>query len=122
MSHIVQIQTEIRDPIAVAAACSRLKLPAPSHRTVQLFSAQATGLAVELPGWRYPVICHTETGQIQYDNFGERWGEQAELQKLRQIYACEKAKIESRRLGHMVTEQQLVDGSIKLTIQVGSAT
>lgn len=35
-----------------------------------------------------------------------------------QAYAVEKAKIESRRRGHYVTEQTLADGSIKLTIQV----
>jgi len=30
----------------------------------------------------------------------------------------EKARIEARRKGYAVTEQQLADGSIKLTIQV----
>jgi hypothetical protein len=60
MSHIVQIQTEIRDPAALAAACRRLELPQPVQRTVRLFSAEAPGLAVELPGWRYPVVCHLE--------------------------------------------------------------
>jgi hypothetical protein len=35
-----------------------------------------------------------------------------------QSYAVEKAKIEARRRGHVCTEQQLADGSIKLTVQV----
>jgi hypothetical protein len=35
--------------------------------------------------------------------------------------AFEKAKIEAHKRGHCVTEQQLVDGSIKLTIQLGGA-
>ena len=72
MSHIVQIQTEIRDPIAVKSACNRMGLPEPAHRTVQLYNAEATGLAVELPDWRYPVICQTETGEIRYDNYEGR--------------------------------------------------
>jgi hypothetical protein len=38
-----------------------------------------------------------------------------------QAYAVEKTKIEARRKGHAVTEQQLADGSIKLTVQVGGA-
>jgi hypothetical protein len=38
-----------------------------------------------------------------------------------QAYAVEKAKLEARRQGHVVTEQQLSDGSIKLSIQVGGA-
>lgn len=119
MSHIVQIRTQIRDPIALAAACARLKLPAPNSRAVQLFSAQVTGLAVELPGWRYPVVCQTDTGQLQYDNFEGRWGEQAQLDKLLQMYAVEKAKLEARKRGHTVAEQQLENGSIKILIHGG---
>lgn len=118
MSHIVQIQTEVRDAAALQAACQRLGLSQPNHRRVRLFSAEATGLAVELPGWRYPVICDVASGQLQFDNFGGHWGNQKELDRLLQAYACEKAKIEARRRGHSVTEQQLADGSIKLTIQV----
>ena len=37
MSHIVSIQTEVRDPAAVAAACRRLGLPEPVHGTARLF-------------------------------------------------------------------------------------
>jgi len=118
MSHIVQIQTEIRDPIALSAACARLKLAPPAQRTVRLFQAEVTGLAVELPGWRYPVVCQLETGQLQYDNFAGRWGAQHHLDHLAQIYAVEKTRIEARRQGHTVTEQLLEDGSIRMRIHV----
>jgi hypothetical protein len=118
VSHIVQIQTQVRDPVAVHAACRRLGLPRPINQTVTLFSGQATGLAVQLPGWQYPVVCDTTTGQIQFDNFGGRWGEQARLDQFLQAYAAEKAKLEARKQGHHVTEQALADGSIKLRIQV----
>jgi len=57
--------------------------------------------------------------QIQFDNFGGHWGDQAKLDKFLQAYAAEKAKIEARKRGHSVTEQSLADGSIKLTIEVG---
>ena len=73
---------------------------------------------MQLPGWRYPVVCDTATGQVRFDNFGGHWGELAKLDQFLQAYACEKAKIEALRKGHSVTEQQLNDGSIKLTIQV----
>lgn len=46
------------------------------------------------------------------------WGDQKELDKFVQSYAVEMTKIEARRKGHSVSEQQLQDGSIKLTIQV----
>ena len=35
--------------------------------------------------------------------------------------AVEKSKLEARRKGHSVVEQQLENGSIKLTINVGGA-
>ena len=119
MSHIVQIQTQIRDVLALRAACRRLCLAEPVHRTVKLFAGQdATGWSVELPGWRYPIVCETTNGQVRYDNFSGHWGDQKELNKLLQAYAAEKVGIEARKQGHCVTEQQLPDGAIKLTIQV----
>ncbi len=119
MSHLVSIQTEVRDPVAVRSACERLKLPQPTHGTFNLFTSTATGLGVQLPEWRYPVVCDTSTGQLAYDNFGGRWGEQQQLDRFLQGYATEKCRLEARRQGHTVTEQKLADGSIKLTIQVG---
>ena len=41
MSHIVQIQTEIRDAAAIRAACNRLRLPEPVFGEVKLFSSSA---------------------------------------------------------------------------------
>jgi hypothetical protein len=85
---------------------------------VELFSGSAQGLAVELPGWRYPLVCETTSGTLKFDNYNGAWGDQKELDGFMQAYACEKAKIEARRHGHTVVEQPLNDGSIKLTIQL----
>ena len=121
MSHIVQIQTEIRDAAAIRAACNRLRLPESVFGEVKLFSSSATGWAVQLPEWRYPVVCDVATGKVDFDNYGGRWGKQKELDRFVQGYAVEKAKIEARKKGHSVTEQQLEDGSIKVVVQVGGA-
>ena len=121
MSHIVEIKTEIRDEQAVKAACVRLQLPTPEHKTVRLFSATATGLCVQLPGWSYPVVANLATGQLQYDNYQGTWGRQEELNRFLQGYTVEKAKIEARKKGHSVSETQLQDGSIRVTIRVGGA-
>jgi hypothetical protein len=118
MSHVVSIKTHVRDPVALAAACRRLGLEEPIQGTARLFSAEVTGLIVKLPGWHYPVVANITSGEVQFDNYGGAWGQQSELDKLLQAYAVEKAKAEARRVGHSVTEQQLTDGSIKLTIQV----
>ena len=119
MSHIVTITTEIRDPIALRVSCRRLGLDEPVRQTVKLFSAEATGYCVQLPRWRYPVVCNTDSGTVQYDNYNGHWGEQAHLDRLVQRYAVEKSISEARKQGHSVTEHALADGSIKLIVQVG---
>jgi len=121
MSHIVTIKTEIRDPAALLAACWRLGLPAPVRGRAMLFSGEAEGLVVQLPGWRYPIVVDTAAGKVHYDNYGGAWGAQRELDRLLQAYAVEKARIEARKAGHTVAEQALPDGSIKLVIRMGGA-
>ncbi len=121
MSHIVTIKTEIKDASAVRAACQRLSLAKPIQGPTKLYSGWATGLAVQLPEWVYPVVCNLPTGQLQFDNFNGRWGDQKHLDKFLQSYAVEKTKIEARKKGHLVSEVLLSDGSVKLTIQVQGA-
>jgi len=119
VSHIVEIQSEVRDPAAIRAACGRLKLEDPAFEEVKLFSGTKTGWAVRLPEWRYPIVCDVETGRVEFDNFGGKWGDQKHLDQFLQAYAVEKTKIEARKQGRSVVERTLTDGSIKLTINVG---
>jgi hypothetical protein len=118
MSHIVEIQTLVRDAAAVAAACGRLGLSPPVERTVQLLEKAVPGLAFQLPDWRFPVVCDLASGTLRYDNYHGIWGEQVHLDLFLQAYAAEKTKLEARRQGHTVIEQPLADGSLRLTIQV----
>lgn len=119
MSHIVEIQAEIRDADALRLACRRNELADPVHGTAKLFGSEATGFLIRLPDWRYDVVCDTDSGNVAYDNYEGHWGDQSHLDKLLQSYATEKCKLEARRQGHSVTEQTLGDGSIKLTVCVG---
>ena len=121
MSHIVQIQTEVRDPVAIESACRRLRLQIPDFGMHKLYSSQVEGWGVSLPGWRYPIVFQTTSGSVQFDNYGGHWGDQAELDRFLQAYAVEKTKLEARNQGHTVTEHSLVDGSIRLVVQMGGA-
>ena len=121
MSHIVEIKTEVRDEVAIQAACARLHLPRATQGTFELYASTETGLGIELPHWKYPVVANTETGQLRYDNYNGRWGSQEFLDQFLQRYAVEKATIEARKKGHSVVEQRLDNGSVKLTVQVGGA-
>lgn len=120
MSHIVTITTQVHDPAAVAAACCRLGLADPLHGTADLYSGEATGLIVRLPGWEFPAVIDTASGSIQFDHYEGRWGDPAHLQRFLQAYAVEKTKLEAKRTGHFVTETLLADGSIKLQLLQGS--
>jgi hypothetical protein len=100
LSHIVSIQTKVHDPAVITAACDRLCLPVPVEGKVKLYSGTASGLLVQLPGWKYPAVIDTPTGTVKFDNFGGRWGEQNQLDRFLQTYAVEKAKLEARRCGH----------------------
>lgn len=119
MSHIVQIQTEVRSEAAVQAACKRLQLPPAKRGTFELYNSIETGLGIELPDWRYVVVANTENGQLVFDNYEGRWGKQECLDQFLQRYTVEAATIAARKQGHSVTERALEDGSIKLTVSVG---
>ena len=120
MSHLVTIKTKLKDRQAVEAACRRLAIAAPTEGTADLYLTQATGLVVRLPGWRFPAVIDVASGDVKFDNFGGRWGEQEQLDRFLQLYAAEKAKIEARRKGYAVSEQALQDGSIRLRLLVGA--
>ena len=120
MSHLVTLQCKIRDASAVAAACARLNLPAPMQGTAKLFGGECTGLLVQLPGWQYPAVIDTQSGELKFDNFNGHWGSQERLDHFLQMYAVERAKLEARRKGYAVSEQSLADGSIRLQIIDGA--
>jgi len=116
MSHLVTIQTQIRDVTALTRACALRQLPVPEYRTARLFQTEATGYVVALPDWRYPVVCEVSTGTLHYDHFEGRWGNVTHLHGLLQQYAIEKTRIEAQRCGQHVTEQRLADGSVRLQV------
>ena len=59
--------------------------------------------------------------RVEFDNYGGRWGDQAEMNRLLQSDAAEKTRLEASKRGHVVSEQTLPDGSIKMTIHVGGS-
>jgi hypothetical protein len=55
---------------------------------------------------------------VKYDNYKGRWGDAAQLDKLKQAYAVEVAKKAARKQGKAVTEKLQQDGSIRLEVSV----
>ena len=119
MSHIVELRPKLHDPAAIAAACRRLGLAEPVQGAARLFSGEATGLLLQLPGWTYPAVIDVQDGSVKFDNYGGAWGDQTCLDAFLQACAIEKAKLEARKKNYAVTETLLEDGSIKLSIHEG---
>ena len=51
MSHIVSVQTEVRDADAIWSACHHLRLNPPIFGSFCLFRSTVTGVGVRLPTW-----------------------------------------------------------------------
>jgi len=119
MSHVVEIELQVKltDRKTLDAACKRLNLAAPEHRLVQLYSEKVEGLAVELPGWRYPIVVDLEKEKVKYDNFNGRWGQIEELTKLEQAYQTEHILKTARDscMFSRIDEISQKDGSILLS-------
>ncbi|NNJ27730.1 DUF1257 domain-containing protein [Alienimonas chondri] len=120
MSHLVTVAAKATDPAALAAACTRLKLPPPQTETVTFFDRSVqSGLAVRPPGFVYPIVCDVETGELHHDVYEGRWGDESFVGRLLQAYALEKARLQARARGHRVAETALADGSVRLTVTAG---
>ena len=118
MSHTMNIQLELHNRDALLAACQRLGLTMTEGRHT-IHSTIEEGIAVRLPGWRYPAIVKND-GSVAIDNFNGSWGRIEELNKLKAYYGLEKAKAEARKKGYSVCETYNDrTQEIELRIQVG---
>jgi hypothetical protein len=112
ISHIAEIEVEIKDTDALKTACVRCGAEFIGMGTHRVFVTDRKGIAVKPKGWTYPVVF--ADGKAAVDNFNGHWGDMAEFKKLRQTYAVEVAKKAAKRQGMNVREQQQKDGSIRL--------
>ena len=71
---------------------------------------------MKFPGWAYPAVIDPLTGTVKYDTYEGAWGDSVELERLLQMYAVEKCRLEATKAGHQFTEQALEDGNIKLQV------
>ena len=118
MSHKITLQVEIKNRQALLSTCKRLGYAIGTEGTHELYKATEEGLAVNLPGWKYPVVIKAD-GSIAFDNYKGAWGDISALNKLRQIYAAEVTKSEFLIQGLSVYEQINQDGSMTLTVETG---
>ena len=115
MSHIVKSKIEVKNVGCLEKAIEKCGLQNLGNKTHELYGGQrATGIAISLPGWNYPVVINPENGEVKYDNYNGSWGKQQELDKLMQRYSAEVTNEQALMAGFDVQEQQLENGDLEL--------
>ncbi len=126
MSHISRIEIEVRDLATLKAACQRLGLSFKNEqKTFKWFGNEdgACDHAIEIPGASYQigVVQTSRTFELNcdwYDPMLEKGiGRNGGL--LKQAYGVEKTKLEARRKGYSVTEEQTETGT-RLRVRVAA--
>ena len=85
-SHTVRVKVEYTDPGALERAVQALGgkwLGSGSHR---LFEGMVTGHGFKLDQWNYPIVLQPN-GELAFDDFNGRWGNPADLERLKGEYA-----------------------------------
>jgi len=123
MSHISQIELEVRDLGTLAQACARLGLALiRGQKTYKWYGKDADcDHAIRIPGANYEIGVISKGGLQElncdfYDrNIEKVIGKGGGL--LKQAYAVEKAKTEARIKGYSVLERQ-TDNGIRLHVRI----
>lgn len=117
MSHLVSISIELKNKATTIAACNRLGWQVEENARIKFYDDSIVeGMAVHIPGWKYPVVI-TNNGDVKADNYNGNWGDPALLNKLKQAYGIEAARSLMRRHMAPVAETQNHDGSVTLTVR-----
>lgn len=109
-SHTVTVKVEYRDPDALRGAVEALGgswLGLGSHRLYE--SGEFSGHGLRLPGWEYPLVLQAD-GSLAYDDFRGRWGNVADLERLKSAYAQQVCRQQAQVQGWLCEQQQ--DGSL----------
>ena len=116
MSHIIKLRVQVKQPALLAEVARARGLRVEEDTTVNFYSGTRSGLAVHLPGWKYPVVVDGE-GNLFYDNYGGVWGDIAHLNGLVQDYVAAVVEAEARSAGQYAWREERADGT--LVIRVG---
>lgn len=118
MSHIATVRIKIKDMQALEAVCRELNIPAEiKTQQVSLYSGSVDAVAsIRLPGWTYPVAIKAD-GTLQFDNYGGKWGAQAELNRILRRYSERITVNQARRMGLTVRRHEQPDGSVVLRLR-----
>jgi hypothetical protein len=115
MSHVTTVAVEFKDVGALEIAARKLGARFEREETVRFMDGNTvTGPSVRLSGWQYPVVL--KDTKLHMDNYEGRWGNPADLNRLKQAYAVEVTRKQARKQGFRVKESLASDGTVKLVL------
>jgi hypothetical protein len=105
MSHTVKLRVKVKDKELFKEIALRKGYRIEEGVTVRFYSSTERGMAVYLPGWKYPVVV-TDDGEVRYDNWNGKWGKTEVLHELMQEYATELVLQTAAVQGYVVLGQE----------------
>lgn len=69
----------------------------------KLYQGSHEGFGFKLAGWNYPCVLDSQ-GTLHFDDYNGRWGDRAQLEKLKSIYGMEAARKQAEELGWQTQE------------------
>lgn len=118
MSHVAQVDVKFTNVEAIRAACSRMDARYCGKGFITFYDdTEIGGLVVQLPQWEYAVVIKAD-GSLYYDNYGGDWGDIKYLNRFKQLYAVENAKLAAQEKGYSFEEEELSTGVLKVTINI----
>ena len=124
MSHTVAVKDLLlTNNVALVRAAKRMGTDVQTlskENSVKLYTGApyTAGSAVQLSGWKYPVVIK-EDGGVVYDNYNGAWGSARLLDNFLQFYSVEVATIGAEEEGWMVRETLEKNGEIMLEMEEG---
>ena len=109
-SHTVRIRVALKDEAALKAAVLAMGGTFIGQGSHRIFDGSYLGLGFTLPGWSRALILQAD-GNLLYDDFSGRWGNPADIEKLKSEYTLATATQAAMNQGWMYER----DGA-KLTV------
>lgn len=97
-SHTVRVKVNFGNADALKAAVKAMGGEFIGVGDHSLFQGCETGIGFRLPGWLYPLVAKAN-GELAYDDYGGRWGNTSDIEKLKGEYTLALAAKRCQQLG-----------------------
>lgn len=107
MSHIVEIETTVKNKEFIANVCQELNIRTEQVTNFKFYDGTVkSGTALYLKNWKYPVVIE-ENGKVFFDNYENAWGDIKEYHEFVNHYSLAevKEKLDQQRIKYTVKKE-----------------